>query len=198
MFMQDINRTASVHVIPAQRVHSGLVAGTMVETAQGWRTAETLRRGDHLHSFDGGLVRVVALDRRWLQPGGSTGLIHVPGGAFDCCSDVFLSEDQHLLIDTLADTDLPDASNVLIPATALVGHQGARRITPNEPVEVITPVFDAEEMLWANSGLLLHAPSVRQGAGRLPGADFTRLDLPQARTLLRRIMARMDGLAAVA
>ncbi len=198
MFMQDITRTASVHVIPAQRVNAGLVAGTMVETAQGWRTAETLRRGDLLHSFDGGLVRIVALDRRWLQPGGRSSLIHVPGGAFDCCSDVLLAEDQHLLVNTLHDASLPDAMDVLIPAAALAGHHGARRITPHEATEVITPVFEGEEVLWANSGLRLHAPSVRQGAGRLPGADFTRLDLPQARALLRRIAMRVDGLAAVA
>ena len=159
----------------------------MIDSATGWRAVETLRIGDLVHSFDGGARRVQGLDRNWLAPGEAAGLMLVPGGAFDNCSDLVLPEHQHLLIDTLGDPDLPDAMMVLIPAAALVGFRGVRRVPVARPLEVVTPLF-ADEAIYANSGALLYCPAMAHGAGRLPqGDDFARLDLASARALLRRI-----------
>lgn len=201
MFMSDITRTAAtpaLAALAAVAVSTGITAGTLVETANGWRTVESLRCGDAIHSFDGGLVRILGLDRNWLLPSDQAALLHIPGGAFDNCTDLMLAEDQHLLIDTLGDLALPDTLHALIPAAALVGFRGAKRVGLGQPIELLTPLFSQVEAVYANSGTLLHCPAITDGPARLPqGDDFTCLDLAQSRALLRRIENR-DGPASAA
>lgn len=194
MFMSDITRAAAHTVagfsVPAA-LQTGLTAGTLVETATGWRGVETLRIGDRVHSYDGGLAAILCLDRRSTAP--QSPLIHIPGGAFDTCSDLALPEDQHLLIETLADPELPDALSVLIPAAALVGFRGTQRLTLAKPIELITPLFAQAEAIYANSGTLFYCPAISHGPGRLPqGCDFTRLNMGAARAVLRRLDLRLS------
>ncbi|MGL6210880.1 MAG: Hint domain-containing protein [Paracoccaceae bacterium] len=190
MFMKDFTRTAH-SVIAAemvvQPVTSGILAGTLVETAKGWQAVETLRMGDLVQSFDGGLVKVLGLDRRTLRPEMGQALITVPGGAFDACSDLQLLPGQHVLVDTFGDACLPDDAFALIPAVSLVGHHGCTRRYTLRDIEVVTPMFAEEEVIWANSGLLIHCPGIATGAGRRPASDFfTRLDVTGAHGLLAR------------
>ncbi|MGB8813325.1 MAG: Hint domain-containing protein [Paracoccaceae bacterium] len=193
MFMSDITRTAATPALAAASVSTGITAGTLVETANGWRAVESLRCGDAIHSFDGGLVRILGLDRNWLLPSDQTTLLHIPGGAFDNCTDLMLAEHQHLLIDTLGDLALPDTLHALIPAAALAGFRGTKRVSLSQPIELLTPLFAQVEAIYANSGTLLHCPAMIHGPARLPqGDDFTCLDLAQSRALLRRIENR-DG-----
>ncbi len=190
MFMKDFTRTAltvTAAEVLTRPVTSGLLAGTLVETATGWRGAETLRIGDLVHSFDGGLVKVLAVDRRTLRPDLAQAIITVPGGTLDSCSDAQVLPGQHLLVDTLSCPSLPDAAFALIPALALEGRMGCTRRFALREVEVITPMFATEEILWANSGLLIHCPGIAEGAQSRPDSDFfPRLDLTQARSLLAR------------
>lgn len=54
-----------------------------------------------------------------------------------------------------------------------------QRDFPDGAVEVITPLFAEEGVLFVNSGVLLHCPSVIDGAGRYPmTASFPALMLP--------------------
>ena len=124
MFMQDFTKltTAFAHVTPRQPsvvpapVIGGIVAGTLVETETGWLPVENLRIGTRVHTLDGGLTRVLALDRRSLAPQAETSLIHVPGGHFDACSDLMLVPGQHVLLDTLGDSTHGHAPYLLVPA----------------------------------------------------------------------------------
>ena len=188
MFMKDFTRTTHTAVaadLLTQPVISGILAGTLVETTNGWRRVETLRMGDQVQSFDGGLVKVLAVDRRTLRPELAQGLLTVPGGVLDNCADLHLLPGQHLLIETMGCTGLPDAAYALIPALALQGRMGCTRRHALSQIEVVTPMFATEEILWANSGLLIHCPGIADGAGQLPDSDFfPRLDLPAARDLL--------------
>jgi len=188
MFMKDFARTAlnvTAAELLTQPVTSGILAGTLVETADGWRGAETLRMGDLVQSFDGGLAKVLAVDRRTLRPEMAQSLIAMPGGTLDTCCDLQLLPGQHLLVDTLGCPALPDDAFALIPALALEGRMGCTRRYGLRDVEVITPMFATEEVLWANSGLLIHCPGIAYGAGRRPDSDFfPRLDVPTARALL--------------
>ena len=190
MFMKDFTRTAR-SVIAAELltrpVTSGVVAGTLVETATGWRSIETLRMGDLVQSLDGGLVKVLGLDRRSLRPEMGQAIVTIPGGTLDACSDLQVLPGQHLLLDTLQDANLPDDAFALIPALALDGWQGCTRRYAMREIEVITPMFETEEILWANSGVLLHCPGIAEGAGQRPASGFfPRLDIPAARALLTR------------
>ncbi|MEM7520995.1 MAG: hypothetical protein AAF307_08145, partial [Pseudomonadota bacterium] len=46
----------------------------------------------------------------------------------------------------------------VIPAKALDGYRGIRRMTPRTQVEVITLIFDEEQVIYGEGGALLHCP----------------------------------------
>ncbi len=179
MFASDFTRKSKV-------ITTGLIAGTLVEGAKGWKLVEDLRIGDAVHSYDGGLCRVLGLDRHWIAPSWREYLVHLPGGVLDNCSDLTLLPGQHLLIDTLGDETLPEAIVALIPAAALEGWLGVERKPIDRAIEVVTPRFADDEAIFANSGTLLHCPGIRQDAGATGSDFFTQLDLGQARAFLQR------------
>ena len=200
MFMQDFTRLAPfATVFPALPVTTGLAAGTPVETRGGWRAVETLRPGDAVQTLDGGLARIVAMDRTWALPAMQGSVLNLKGGAFGNCADLTLLPDQHVLLD-LNPSDpvtggLPDALGALIPAQALDGHPGITRRTLRAPLQVVTLLFAEEELVWAASGVLLHCPAIRHGAGSLPQGDiFPTLPAPAARRLLAARAAEDDAL----
>jgi Hint domain len=168
-------------------VAGGLVAGTMVETQRGWQPVETLRIGDRVHTFDGGACPILALDRNWT--GHETHLVRIPGGVLDTCADLMLLPGQHILIDTFGDSMFPDAALVLIPASALTGWRGTRRIATTTAIEIITPLFANEEAIFANTGAMIRCPAVASGTNGPLQSDFTSLDLLQTWALL----SRLDG-----
>ncbi len=198
MFMQDFSRlatTTATAVFPQQRfvapVTTGLIAGTLVETKAGWQPVETLRLGDSVQTLDGGLARILALDRRSLLPEPETAPLLIPGGSFDACSDLLILPGQHLLLDTLDDA-ATDAPFAMIPALALQGRHGVVRHASRDAVQIITPLFADEEVIYANSGVLLHCPGIIDGANRYPDASFfPRLDPVCARAFLTRRSARL-------
>ena len=194
MFMQDISRSASA-IFPVETLLSpvitGIVAGTLVETTAGWQPIEALRIGDCVQTLDGGLAKILHLDRRALQPELETTLLMLPGGQYDACSDLLLLPRQHLLIDTLDDAEIDGAPFVLIPALALL-HGPARRHRTAQPTQIVTPLFASEEVIYANSGVLLHCPGLLDGANRYPeDSFFPRLDAPRARAFLARRAERL-------
>ena len=201
MFMQDIAKLTTAFslvmprraaVIPAP-VLGGIVAGTLVESETGWIAAEDLRVGDRLHTLDGGLARIHGLDRRMLGVQSDMSLIHVPGGSFDACSDLWLVPGQHVLVDTAHDPD-QTTPYVLLPATALTADAAVRHSFPQTAVPVITPLFADEEIIFANSGVMLHCPSLVDGAGRYPETSFfPRLEGDFARSFLASRNMRLAG-----
>ena len=199
MFMQDFTRIAPfATVFPALPVTTGLVAGTPVETKAGWRAVETLRPGEAVQTLDGGLARIAAMDRTWALPAMLAHVLDLAGGAFGNCAALTLLPDQHLLLD-LDPSDLtgnlPDALAALIPAQALDNHRGVTRRMVRAPLQVVTLMFAAEELVWAASGVLLHCPAVRHGAGALPQGDiFPTLAAAAARRLLAARAAHDDAL----
>ncbi|MFN4157079.1 MAG: hypothetical protein ACK4GO_01555 [Gemmobacter sp.] len=197
MFMQDITRLNPVAaLVTGAPVTTGLTAATLVETRAGWRAVGSLRRGEAVQTLDGGLRRIAAVERMWILPQMGADVIDLPGGTFGNDDAVTLLPGQHLLTDlTRADLelgDLPDALAVLVPAAAIEGWCGARRRRVAAALEVVTPLFEEEEYVWAASGLLLHCPAMGEGAGSVPSVCgvFPRLGEATARRLLA---ARADG-----
>ena len=195
MFMKDFARTAATAtpvLSPAnpgratalRPLTCGMVAGTLVETAMGWKPVQDLRLGEAVQTLDGGLARVLAFDRRHLSPAQNPVLVHVPGGAFDACSDLLLLPDQLVLLDTLGvqAEGREDALFVLVPALALIGLHGVRRVDLQRKLEVVTPLFAEEEMVYAQTGVLLHCPDM---ATQPAESFFPELDLREAMEFLR-------------
>jgi hypothetical protein len=183
--MLRIIATTAPANLTAAPLGTGLAAGTMVETAAGWRDVARLRIGDRVQTFDGGLRPVLAVDRATLVPQPDLHLVHVPGGVLGTCGDLAVPSRQLVMLEA-DDPALPDAALVLLPALALVGWQGVTKAPLKAPVEVITPVFAAEEIVWANTGALLRCPGIAEGANGAVQSDFTRLDLQAAWAFLRR------------
>lgn len=164
MFMQDITRFAATPVSTAKAALSqGFFGTTLVETATGWRKAETLRIGDSLYTLDGGLQRIAALSRRIVTPGEA--MVQVSGGHFDACSDVMLVPGQGVLLDTAG---LMAAPYARVPASALAACIGASRGTAPGRAEIVTPIFAEEEAVWAQSGMLLVCPGIKGGDSAFP------------------------------
>jgi hypothetical protein len=191
MFMQDAFRFArhaapvAPHAALAPRL-AGIIAGTLVETVAGWRPVETLCRGDLVQTLDGGLRPVVALGRGRISPTEVRALVHLPGGLFSAAADMWLLPGQPLLIDTWDMPDLTQAPRALVPARALKAIGAAIRPL-TRPVEVISPVFADEEVIWANSGLLLHCPGTGQPLATAPEQGFfPLLDGATAQAILLR------------
>lgn len=187
MFLKDFTKNATpasfLRVLPAA-APVGLSGATLIETETGWKPAETLRIGTRVHTFDGGLATILGLDR---APVTDSAAILIPGGIAGNCADLILPRGQTILVDTLDDPSLPDAEMVLVPSAAFTGLPGVHetRLTG----EVITPMFADEEILWANSGTLLHCPSLA-GPG-FDGGFFQTLPVAQARAFLARRWARL-------
>lgn len=163
MFMQDVTRFAATPVTATAGLSQGLIDGTLVETAAGWQPVQSLRVGDSLYTLDGGLRRVIALNRREVLPGEP--VVQLAGGHLDACSDVMLMPGQAMLLDTVG---LMSAPYARVAARSLTAYVGATATAAPRRVEVVTPIFAEEEVVWAQSGLLLLCPGVRGGETAFP------------------------------
>lgn len=178
---------ASNHVSHARpQPVAGLALGTLVETNTGWRPVDTLLPGDGVHTFDGGLRTLREVGHLFVAPDAAgmrhAGLVHVPGGAVQNCSDLTLLPDQPVMIEHPLVEAMFDCPSALVPARCLIGLNGIAPVWTRDVIRAIALVFDEEEIVWANSGMLLHC------AGRgMEGADFF--------TALNEVDARMLALA---
>lgn len=187
MFLKDFTHNATpasfVRILPAA-APSGLSGATLVEAETGWIAAKALSIGTRLHTFDGGLATILGLTR---NPVRDAPAIAIPGGVAGNCADLILPRGQHILVDTLDDPTLPDADMVLVPATAFLGLPGVAETRMT--YEVVTPLFADDEIVWANSGTLLHCPSLA-GLGFDDGF-YQRLAPAQARAFIAYRWARL-------
>lgn len=194
MFLKDFTRAATpanVTTITPAPAMTGLGSASLIDTPKGWVAAKDLRIGMRVHSLDGGEALILGLDRR---PVTDHPAIVIGGGVAGNCADLVLPLGQHLLVDTLQDPEYPDTEVLLVPAEAWLGQPGVWTTTFCD--ELITPLFADEEILWVNSGTLVHCPSVVFGAGLLPeGGFFDRLPLERAQAFLTRRAARLAAFA---
>lgn len=173
---------------------AGFLAGTLVESDAGWQPVETLAIGQPVQTWDGGLRPLARLERRRIAP--AAGLVAVPGGVLSTCSDLILLPDQHLLVETGAAAALLDQDVALVPAAALLGWQGVQTIRPRQGRDVIALAFEAEEVVYANTGALIHCPAAGAPARPVPRSEFfTVLDRDGARALLGFAPAPIDPAA---
>lgn len=187
MFMQPISRqtlTAPANTTPMTNLASGgMVAGTLIETDTGWRPVETLKPQDRVATFDGGLRPVRAVTRRGIGgQGHALNLIQVPGGALETCSDLLLPAEQGVLLDLPQSEARFGTPLVLVPASALVGWQGVRVARCARSLTVIDLQFEDDEVIYANTGALIHCPV--NGDPLSDDGFFLRLGYDAARDLL--------------
>lgn len=141
----------------------GLLAGTKVATAMGWRAVEAMAAGDMVLTFDNGLqaVKEVRRDTFWvadMMVPAAYASVMVPAGALGNSQELELLPDQGVLVETEAACDAHGDPFAVVSAKALVGYRGITRTGPRTQVEVITLVFADEQVIYAEGGALVHCP----------------------------------------
>ena len=189
MFLNHAQSFASFK--PAQTAACAtLLTGTLVETPQGWRAIETLAIGDSVATLDGGFAPITHL-----QSGLSDApLWRLPAGALNNCSDLLLSGDQYIATPETAELDLYDAPYVLLPVSALTGFRGIAPTISTAPYRIFELGFATEEVLYVQSGAMVHAPSRDSD-----DAFFQRLGYGETRAalaLINRTFCAPDLVAA--
>lgn len=140
----------------SQPVSTGLVSGSLVETTTGWQPVETLTPGVRVATYDGGFRALAALDRSRLLRGAASRIVDVPAGAIDNCSPFSVLSDQHVFLASSVAEDVLDAAGALVPAASLVGYRGIASRPACGSVEVLSLRFEDEEIVYVNSGALIH------------------------------------------
>ncbi len=175
-----LNHTTAFNTFaPLANVQTGALFGaaTLVETETGWRRADTLIAGDTVATLDGGFSQIVEATQSI-----PTAMVRLPAGTLGACTDVLLPADARLGFTPPA--AFHDAPIVSVPVQALVGWQGVHQ-HPTAPTQAVTLTLQHEEMVYAQTGLLVHA-----GANDSDGF-FETLSYGDTRALLTRIEGRM-------
>ena len=154
---------------------------TLLDTETGWKPARALKAGDSVATLDGGFTQI-----RSVSTAAPTQLIHVPGGTLGACTDLLLPATASVALHVPA--SISDAPILSVPLQALCGWQGIRR-QPDHRAALTTLTFADEEMVYAQTGLLLHTDNAEPGffqrksygetrallalwSGRLPAPDY--------------------------
>lgn len=179
VFSEAARRAFAAARRAAPQARSGLLAGTRLDTPGGWRPVETLQPGDFVHGLDGTPKRVLRVDRTKLDGRAELenvkGSALVPAGVFGACTPFLALPDQHLLLHAPRARAVLGADFALVPGRALAGHLGIEPAQPDGPIEVVTPVFEDEQAIWVNTGLLVHCPSLGAAAAPPLGGRFPAL-----------------------
>lgn len=181
-------------------VTAGIVAGTKVATQYGWRPVEAVAVGDMVLTFDGGMqpVKGVRRDRVWTA--GANGdpaswPLHVPAGALGNRSDMVLLPHQAVMVESDTAERLFGDPFAVIPALALEGYRGITRIMPEAHMDVVTLVFEHDEVVFGNIGALFLCPSQMDLLDTAPSA-YEVMSLESADLLVNFL--EMEDLGQVA
>ncbi len=175
---------------------TGIVAGTKVETEAGWRPVESLMTGSKVQTY-AGLRRVARVERSFVEPANQDQnpdpMLLVPGGVLNNCSAFYLLPDQLVLLETIYAEEVFGDAATLVPGSSMVGFRGIEQVRPRGLIEVINLGFDEEDVIYGNTGVLFHCPSIgaKQGEG-LRSDYFLTLTNGQAVELLAMLEGTND------
>ena len=147
-----------------------LSADTMLETTRGWMPVCELAPGDSLATLDGGFARIAWVHRSTAaEPG-----LFVPAGVLDNCSDLVLPASTRIGITAPIDFDA-ETDTLSVPLSAFEGTKGIKRHVAT--VDTFSVGLETEEMVWAQTGMLIHARP-------MSNPYFHALSFAEARALL--------------
>lgn len=159
----------------------GFLPDTLVETDRGFVQARDVKAGDKIYTFDGGCQEVKSISHSVPR---LTTLVHVPVGALGNDVELLLPSDQMIALELDTAERLFDVPLVMTRLISLAGYKGISPALP-ERMARIHLKFQEEELIWAESGMLLHV------AGDSIDSAFRKLSLSET----RQILASEDGRA---
>ena len=165
---------------------SGLVAGTVVASALGWRAVEALAVGDGVLTFDNGMQRIEEVHRLHLWPDAARSApaswpVVVPEGALGNRTALTLLPDQGVMIESDTACEVFGDPFAVVPAQSLVGVRGIDRRAPTGPVELVALVFAEPQVIHAGGGALIHCPPSRRTLDRFIEAPVEPYEMLSAR-----------------
>lgn len=169
---------------PARRSRpqaGGFLPDTLIESDRGFIQVRDVKIGDKIYTLDGGCQEVKSISHSVPR---LTTLVHVPAGALGNDVDLMLPSDQMVALELDTAERLFDVALVMTRLISLVGYKGISPAMP-ERMARIHLKFQEEELVWAESGMLL------QVAGDSLDSAFRKLSLTET----RQILASEDGRA---
>jgi hypothetical protein len=142
---------------------SGLVAGTKVATQIGWRDVAGVAVGDKVLTFDGGMRTVASIDRQIIATMGeythcNAWPLLVPTEALGNRDPMIILPQQSIMIESDVAEEVFDDPFAMIPALALEGFRGIKRVPPATQIEIVTLVFAQDEVVFCDIGALIFCP----------------------------------------
>lgn len=193
------NTTMNAGALPTLDARTtGMVAGTKVATNAGWASVETIREGQQVLTFDGGLQTVIAVTRHALmadmQDIASWPMI-VPAGALGNRADMTILPNQPVMIESDAAEDMTGDPFALIPGASLAGFRGITQMRPTERVDVIQLHFAQDEIVFANIGALFLCRAQADLMSDTAASSYDILPLEVAEDLIDCLMFENEGRA---
>jgi len=154
----------------------GFLPATLVETDAGFVQARSLKAGDKVYTFDGGIQEVRRVKHSVPR---LTAMMHVPAGALGNDRDLNLPADQLVALDLDAAEILFDMPVVVAKLVSLAGYKGIIPAMPQRLARVHLE-FEEEELIWSECGMLLHSGSETEENA------FYQLSLTETRSLVTK------------
>ena len=177
---------------------TGLIEGTRLATAMGWRPVEAIAVGDKILTFDADLQRVTGITRGSLWPEHTPcperfWPVSVPAGALGNRDAMHIPSHQPIMLESDAAEEIFGDPFVLVPAIALDGIRGITRTPPPEAIHIVVLNFAEDQVVFADNGALFFAPSSRDLLDRAMTEEdeqlYSVLHADMARTLLHQFKA---------
>lgn len=184
----------------------GLLAGTHVASNLGWRPVEALTPGDKVLTFDHGMQVIAELHRETISaPAGHLSdfrcPLYVPRDALMNRVPLWLMPDQGVLLESELVEDAQGDPFAIVPACALEGYRGIRRMHPGGELELVIPRFAQDQVIYLEAGMLgFTAASRNLMCGRVFNDEsaYRVLAPEEARGLVLAMIAEEDGWSSAA
>ncbi|MFC4215540.1 Hint domain-containing protein [Pseudophaeobacter arcticus] len=165
-FQKRLSFGAELSVPPVSVGQGGFLSGTHVASNLGWRPVEALCAGDKVLTFDHGMQTVVEMVRESVQLEAgeidpSRCPMHIPRDALNNRVPMWLMPDQGVLMESDLIEDHQGDPFAVVPASTLEGYRGICRLHPDNGLELITPRFEQDEVIYLEAGLLGYCPAPR-------------------------------------
>lgn len=144
---------------PRRSVHAGMISGTRVATQHGWCDVTKVVPGDRVLTFDEGLQVVQSVRQENVSQFLGECLLEVPASALGNRESVFLVASQNVMVESDTAEELFGDPFALIPALALEGMRGIRRVVSPKEARIVTLEFEQDQVVFANIGALFLCPS---------------------------------------
>lgn len=165
-FQKRLSFGAELSVPPVSVGQGGFLSGIHVASNLGWRPVEALCAGDKVLTFDHGMQTVVEMVRETvhLEAGEIDPTrcpMHIPRDALNNRVPMWLMPDQGVLMESDLIEDHQGDPFAVVPASTLDGYRGICRLHPDNELQLITPRFEQDEVIYLEAGLLGYCPAPR-------------------------------------